>query len=75
MHTLEYIIPNSTERQENFPSDQCQKVEKIKTIGKARDLFKEMRDTKGILREKMGTIKDRNSMDLTEAEGITSGLF
>ena len=40
-------------------------------MGKTRDLFKKIRDTKGMLHEKMGSIKDRNGLDLTEAEGIT----
>ena len=42
-------------------------------MGKTRDLFKKIRDTKGIFHAKMGTIKDRNGMDLTEAEGIRRG--
>ena len=44
-----------------------------KRIGKTRDLFKKMRDTKGTFHAKLGTIKDRNSMDLTEAEDIKKG--
>ena len=51
-----------------FLSDLCKKIEENNTIGKARDLFKKIRDTKGRFHAKMGTIKDRNSMDLTEAE-------
>ena len=50
-----------------FPSDQC-KIEGKNRMGKTRDLFKKIRDTKGIFHAKMGTIKDRNSMDLTGAE-------
>ena len=53
-----------------FLSDQCKEVEENNGMGKTRDLFKEIRDTKGILHAKMGTIKDRNGMDLTEAEDI-----
>ena len=53
-----------------FLSDQCKEIEKNNRIGKTRDLFKKIRDTKGTLRAKMGTIKDRNGMDLTEAEDI-----
>ena len=51
-------------------SDQCKKIEENNRMGKTRDLFKKIRDTKGTFHAKMGTIKDRNSMDLTEAEGI-----
>ena len=47
-----------------------QKIEKNNRMGKTRDLFKKIRDTKGILHPKMDTIKDRNGMDLTEAEDI-----
>ena len=47
-----------------------QKIEENNRIGKTRDLFKKIRDTKGTLHAKMGTIKDRNAMDLTEAEDI-----
>ena len=52
------------------PSDQCKETEENNRTGKTRDLFKEMRDTKGIFHATIGTIKDRNSMDLTEAENI-----
>ena len=53
-----------------FLSDQCQEIEENNRIGMTRDLVKKIRDTKGIFHAKMGTIKDRNSMDLTEAEDI-----
>ena len=53
-----------------FLSDQCKEIEENNRIGKTRDLFKKIRDTKGMFQAKMGTIKDRNSMDLTEAEVI-----
>ena len=53
-----------------FLSDQCKEIEKNNRIGKTRDLFKKIRDTKGTLHANMGTIKDRNSMDLTEVEDI-----
>ena len=53
-----------------FLSDQCKEIEENNRMGKTRDLFKKIRDTKGIFHVKMGTIKDRNSMDLTEAEDI-----
>ena len=52
-----------------FLSDQCKKIEE-NTVGKTRDLFKKIRNTKGTFHAKMGTIKDRNGMDLTEAEDI-----
>ena len=53
-----------------FLSDQCKEIEENNKMGKTRDLFKKIRDTKGTFHAKMGSIKDRNSMDLTEAEGI-----
>jgi len=53
-----------------FLSDQCKEIEGNDRMGKTRDLFKKIRDTKGTFHAKMGTIKDRNSMDLTEAEDI-----
>ena len=54
-----------------FLFDQCRGIEENGRMGKIRDLFKKIRDTKGTLHAKMGTIKDRNGMDLTEAEDIT----
>ena len=53
-----------------FLSDQCKEIEENNRMGKSRDLFKKNRDTKGIFHAKMGLIKDRNGMDLTEAEDI-----
>ena len=53
-----------------FLSDQCKEIEGKNRIGKTRDLFKKIRATKGTFYAKMGTIKDRNSMELTEAEDI-----
>ena len=53
-----------------FLSNQCKEIEENNRMGKARDLFKKIRDTKGIFHAKMGSIKDRNGMDLTEAEDI-----
>ena len=50
--------------------DQCKEIEENKRIGKTRDLFKKIRDTKGSFHAKMGTIKDRNGMELTETEDI-----
>ena len=51
-----------------FLSDQCRGIEESNSMGKTRDLFKKNRDAKGIFHEKMGTIKDRNNMDPTEAK-------
>ena len=53
-----------------FLSDQCKEMEENRRTGKTRDLFKKIRDTKGTFHAKMGTTKDRNGMDLTEAEDI-----
>ena len=53
-----------------FLSDQCKEIEENNRMGKTRDLFKNIRDTKGTFHAKMGSIKDRNGMDLTEAEDI-----
>ena len=53
-----------------FLSNQCKEIEENNRMGKTRDLFKKVRDTKGTFHAKMGSIKDRNAMDLTEAEDI-----
>ena len=53
-----------------FLNDQCKEIEENDRMGKTRDLFKKIRDIRGIFHAKMGSIKDRNGMDLTEAEGI-----
>ena len=53
-----------------FLSDQCKEIEKNNRMGKTRDLFKKIRDTKATFHAKMGSIKDRNGVDLTEAEDI-----
>ena len=53
-----------------FLSDQCKEIEENNRMGKARDLVKKMRDSKGTFHAKMGSIKDRNGLDLTEAEDI-----
>ena len=53
-----------------FLSDKCKEIEEKNRMGKTRDLFKKIRDTKGTFHAKMGSIKDRNGMDLTEAEDI-----
>ena len=54
----------------DFFSDQCKEIEEKNRMRKTRDLFKKIRDTKGTFHAKMGSIKDRNGMDLTEAEDI-----
>ena len=53
-----------------FLSDQCTQIEENNRMGKTRDHFKKIRDTKGIFHAKIGSVKDRNGMDLTEAEDI-----
>ena len=64
-----------------FLSDQCKEIEESNRMGKTRDLFKKIRDTKGILHTKTGSIKDRNGMDLTEEDikkrwqEYTEGLY
>ena len=56
-----------------FLSDQCKATEENNIMGKTRDVFKKIRDTKGTFHAKMGTMKDRNCMDLKEAEEIKKG--
>ena len=56
-----------------FLSDQCKEIEENNRMEKTRDLFKKIRDTKGTLHAKMGTIKNRNGTDLTEAEDAKKG--
>ena len=57
-------------RDKAFLSDQCKEIEENNRMGKTRDLFEKIRDTKGTFHAKMGSVKDRNGMDLTEAEDI-----
>ena len=57
----------------DFLSDQCKEIGGNNRMGKTRDIFKKIKDTKGTCHAKMGTIKDRNGMDLTEAEDIRRG--
>ena len=57
-------------RDKAFLSDQCKEIEENNRMGKTRDLFKKIKDTKRTFHAKMGTMKDRNGMDLTEAEDI-----
>ena len=56
-----------------FLSDQCKEIKENNRMGKTSSLFRKIRDTKGIFHAKMGSIKDRNGMDLTEAEHIKQG--
>ena len=71
-----YIHPNAefqrTARRDKkaFLSDQCKEIEENNRMGNTRNLFKKIRDTKGTFHAKMGSIKDRNGLDLTEAEDI-----
>ena len=63
----------ATRDKKAFLSDQCKEIEENNRMGKTRDLVKKIRDTTGIFHAKMGSIKDRNGMDLTEAEDIRRG--
>ena len=58
-----------------FLSDQCKEIEENNRMGKTRDLFRKIRDTKGIFHAKMGRIKNRNGMDLREADDIKKSFF
>ena len=71
IYPFECRVPkNSKERKKAFLSDQCKETEENNRMEMTRDLFKTIRDTKGIFHAKMGSIKDRNGMDLTKAEDI-----
>ena len=61
-------IQRITRRDKAFLSDQCKEIEENNRVGKTRDLFKKSRDSKGTFHAKMGTIKDKNGIDLKEAE-------
>ena len=63
-------VKKKKERKKAFRIEQCKEIEENKRMGKTRDLFKKIRDMKGTFHAKMGTIKDRNGMDLTEAKDI-----
>ena len=68
---IECRVPKNGKRDKKaFLSDQCKEIEENNRMGKTRELFKKMRDTKGIFHSRMGTIKDSNGMDLTEAKDI-----
>ena len=58
-----------------FLSDQCKEIEENNRMRKTRDLFKKIRDNKGAFQAKMGTIKDRKDMDLTEAEDVADDMI
>ena len=64
------VPKNSKRDKKGFFSDQCKEIEENNTMGKTRDLFKKITDTKGTFHAKMGLIKDGNGLDLTEAEDI-----
>ena len=71
IHPFECRAPkNPRTDKKAFLSDQCKEIEERNRMGKTRNLFKKTRDTKGTFHAKMSTIKDRNGMDLTEAEDI-----
>ena len=72
-HLSEEFQRIETRDKKAFLSDQCKEVEENNKMGKTRDLFKKIRDMKGTFHAKMSTIKDRNGMDLTEAEDIKKG--
>ena len=71
IYPFECRAPKSRRRDKKaFLGDQCKEIEENNRMGGTRDLFEKIRDTKGTFHAKMGTIKDRNYMDLTEAEDI-----
>ena len=70
IYPFECRVPKIARRDKKAFSDQCREIEEYNRMGKTRDLFKKIRDTKGIFHANMGSIKDRNDMDLREAEDI-----
>ena len=70
IYLFECRFPKNSRDKKAFLSGQCKEIEENNRMGKTRDLFKKIRDTKGIFHAKMGSIKDRNGMDLTETEDI-----
>ena len=70
MYPFECRVPKNSKDKKAFLSNQCKEIEENNRMGKIRALFKKIRDTKGIFHAKMGSIKDRNGRDLTEAEDI-----
>ena len=74
IYIFEGRVPkNNKERKESLPQRSVQEIAENNRMGKTRDLFKKIRDSKGTFHARMGSIKDRNSMDLTEAEGKKTG--
>ena len=65
-----YTQLNAVGRDKTFLNEQCNEIKENNTMGKMKDPFKKIRDTKGLFHAKMGSIKDRNGMDLTEAEEV-----
>ena len=71
IHPYECKVPKNSKRdKKTLLSDQCKEIEKNNITGKTREVFKKIRDTKGTFHAKMGSIKDRNGLDLTETEDI-----
>ena len=71
IYPTECRVPEKARRDKKaFCNEQCRETEENNRMGKTRELFKKIRDTKGTFHAKMGTIKDRNAMDLTEADDI-----
>ena len=68
MYPFECRVPKNSKDKKAFLSNQCKEIEENNRMGKIRGLFKKIRDTKGTFHATMGSIKDRNGMDLTEAE-------
>ena len=70
-HPSEWEFQRTARREKKaFLSEQCKQIEESNRMGKTRGLFKKIRDTKGTFHAKMGTVQERNGMDLTEAEDI-----
>ena len=69
-HLNAYFQRIARRDKKGFLNDQCKEIQENNRMGKTKSLFKKIRDTRGTFHAKMGTIKDRNDMDLTEAEGI-----
>ena len=70
IYPFECRVPKNSRDKKALLSDQCKEIEENNRMGKTRDLFKRIGDTKGTFHAKMGSIKDRNGKDLTEAEDI-----
>ena len=73
IYPFECRVPKNSKEREAFFSHQCKEIEEKNRMGKTRDLFKKIGDTKGTFHAKMGSIKDRNGRDLTEADGEGNG--